>query len=149
MEFVAGTTYSGLPAWSQCLISELEAADRRAEELARTLNREQLNWSPTPGAWSIGQCLEHLLRGNEILLPAIAISLDGRQQSQVREVTLGWFSRWFIRNYIALFLILTARGPGRPRRSGLQGMSSPQSLTPFFAATKWRESSSPGQVRTT
>jgi len=98
---VAATTHSALPAWSQRLISELEAADQRAERLARGLNREQLNWRPTPGAWSIGQCLQHLLIANEIYLPAISISLDGRQRSQVREVTLGWFSRWFIRNYIA------------------------------------------------
>ena len=99
--FVAVTTHSTLPDWSQRLIAELEAADGRAERLARALNREQLNWSPTPGAWSIGQCLEHLVIGNEILLPAISISLDGRQQSQVREVTHGWFSRWFIRSFIA------------------------------------------------
>jgi len=98
---VAGTTESALPAWSQRLTSELVAADRRAEQLARPLSGEQLNWSPTPGAWSIGQCLQHLLTGNEVVLPAIAISLDGRQQRPVREVTLSWFSRWFIRNYIA------------------------------------------------
>lgn len=89
--------------WSQRLISELETADFRAEQLVRPLTREQLNWPPAPGAWSIGQCLEHLLLVNEIYLPAISISLDGRQQSQVSEVTPGWFSRWFIRNYIAPF----------------------------------------------
>lgn len=91
---------STLPAWSRRLIFELEAADSRAERLARPLNRGQLNWSLTPGTWSIGQCLQHLLKGNEVVLPAISRSLAGHQQSQVQEVTPGWFSRWFIRNYV-------------------------------------------------
>ena len=91
---------STIPAWSQRLISELESADTRAERLARTLNREQLNWRPAPGAWSIGQCLEHLLIANEIYLPAISVSLDGRRSSPVQEVTLSRFSRWLIYNYI-------------------------------------------------
>jgi hypothetical protein len=98
---VAATTHSTLPAWSRRLISELEVIDQRTERLARGLEREQLNWQPTTGAWSVGQCLEHLLKTNEIYLPAISISLDGRRQSQVQEVTPGWFGRWFIRNYIA------------------------------------------------
>ena len=112
---MATTTHSSLPVWSQRLISELEILDRRAERLARTLNREQLNWSPAPGAWSIGQCLQHLLIGNEIYLPAIATSLHGQQESPVQEVTLGRFSRWFIRNYIAPSSTTRARAPRKIR----------------------------------
>ncbi len=98
---MAAAADSKRPPWSRRLISELEAADRRAERLARGLNREQLNWRPTPGTWSVGQCLEHLVLANEVYLSPISTSLDGQQQSQVGEVTLGWFSRWFIRHYIA------------------------------------------------
>ena len=89
-----------LPAWSQHLISELETADARVGQLARPLTRQQLNWSPAPGAWSIGQCLEHLLITNELYLPAISMSLDGRHPSEVQEVTLSRFSRWCMYNYI-------------------------------------------------
>ena len=81
-----------LPAWSRRLISELDNADRRVERLATSVNRAQLNWSPTPGAWSIGQCLQHLLIGNEIYRPAIRASLEGRKHSQVHEMTLSRFS---------------------------------------------------------
>jgi hypothetical protein len=89
------------PAWAERLTSELAAADQRAERAAKGLDPEQLNWRPRPDAWSVGQCLEHLHRANEIVLPAISIALEGRQPAAVREITLGWFSRWFIRNYIA------------------------------------------------
>ena len=87
--------------WSWRLISELDAADRRAESVAKGLSVVQLNWQPRQGAWSVGQCLEHLRLGNEILLPRISAALDGRQRGPVEEITLGWFSRWFIRTYIA------------------------------------------------
>ncbi len=104
-----------LPAWAQRLISELEGADRRAERVAGGLSREQLNWSSAPGSWSIGQCLEHLRVGNEIYLPAIANSLEGRQQSPVQEVNLSGLSRWFIHNYIGPSLGTRAKAPRKIR----------------------------------
>ena len=92
--------HTALPSWSKRLISELEANDRRAERLAKVLTLEQLNWRPRPDAWSIGQCLHHLHKTNEVYLPAISISLEGRRRGAIDEIRLGWFSRWFMRNYI-------------------------------------------------
>jgi hypothetical protein len=88
------------PPWCQRLISELNAADVRATALAQTLTPRQLNWPPSPGAWSIGQCLEHLYVTNEVYLGPMSTSLEGRQPAVVQEITPGWFGRWFIRNYI-------------------------------------------------
>lgn len=92
---------SSLSAWSSRLLSELEAADLRAEQIAEALRPDQLNWQPSRGAWSVGQCLEHLYNTNEVYLPPISAALEGRHQSVVEEIRLGWLSRWFIRNYIA------------------------------------------------
>ena len=89
-----------MPRWSQRLVSELDAADRRAGSLAGSLSPEQLNWRPSPDAWSVGQCLHHLYVANEVYLPAITTSLEGRPPSRVEEITPGWFGRWFIRKYI-------------------------------------------------
>jgi DinB superfamily len=83
------------------LISEFDAADRRAESVAKALRPEQLNWQPRRGAWSVGQCLEHLYIANGVYLPAISVALKGRQQAVTQEIRLGSFSRWFIRSYIA------------------------------------------------
>ena len=82
------------------LISELDAADQRARELAKRLTPLQLNWKPGQDAWSVGQCLEHLRATNEVYLPAIAASLSARPLLAVQDITPGWFGRWFIRNYI-------------------------------------------------
>jgi hypothetical protein len=87
--------------WNDRLTAELTAADERARALVADLTPQLLNWKPAPGAWSIGQCLEHLCVSNEIYLGPIAESLDGQQPDAVDEITLGWFSRKFIRDYIA------------------------------------------------
>jgi hypothetical protein len=91
---------TALPAWSVRIISELDAADERANQLVVGLNAEQLNWRPGRGAWSIGQCLEHLCLTNEVYLPAISSSLVGKPLSGVQVIAPGWFGRWFIGNYV-------------------------------------------------
>ncbi len=89
-----------MPAWSNRLLAEFDAADQSARELITGLTPEQLNWQPAPGAWSVGQCLEHLCITNEAYLPAISGSLAGKPDSAVQEITPGWFGRWFIRSFI-------------------------------------------------
>ncbi len=95
------TAGSVLPNWSLRLISEFDVADRHAESIAKILSAVQLNWRPRQDAWSIGQCLEHLHVANEVYLPALSAALEGCQPRRVDELRHGWFSRWFIRTYIA------------------------------------------------
>lgn len=90
-----------LPPWCARLITELIDADARAERVARTLARDELNWRPRPDAWSVGQCLEHITIGNELYLDAIEAALTRNLNTgPVQDVTPGAFSRWFIRAYI-------------------------------------------------
>ena len=89
------------PAWSIRLRGELNAADQRAIALAESLTVQQLNWKPGPGQWSVGQCLDHLAVTNEIYGAAITEALPGAPPGPVDEITLGWFSRLFIREFAA------------------------------------------------
>jgi hypothetical protein len=89
------------PPWCTRLIDEFSASDARAEALARGLTHELINWKPDPGAWSVGQCLEHLAAGNELYLEAIEAALTRNLNTgPVQDVTPGPLSRWFIRTYI-------------------------------------------------
>src|ERR1700682_3091329 len=97
---MAAQTDAVFPSWSNRLIAEFDASDQSAKELMIGLTPEQLNWQPAPGAWSIGQCLEHLCITTEVYLPAIAGSLAGKPVNAVQEITPGWFGRWFIRSFI-------------------------------------------------
>ena len=98
-------------AWSFRLIAEFDAADQKARELATGLSPEHLNWQPEPDAWSVGQCLEHLCLMNELYSLTISSSLEGKPASVAKEITLGWFSRWFIHNYSEPSLSKRARAP--------------------------------------
>ena len=100
----------GSPHWCVRLISELNAADKRATALAKTLSPEQLNWKPRPDDWSVGQCLEHLYVSNTVYCDAISNSLAGHPLTVVQDIKPGWFGQWFIRNYIE-------PSPGTKRRA--------------------------------
>jgi hypothetical protein len=88
------------PLWGQRLILEIDAADGRAVALVQTLSPQQLNWTPGPGVWSVGQCIEHLCVANEVYLPRMDEALSGSHRSVAQEITPGWLGRWFIRQYI-------------------------------------------------
>jgi len=87
-------------AWSARLSFELNGDDQTAQALVSGLDEERLNWKPMPGAWSIGQCLEHLSITNEKYLTAMAVALEGKPDAPVEEIRPGWLSHWFLVNYV-------------------------------------------------
>lgn len=88
------------PAWSTRLISEIDTLDQKVDALTAGLTVEQLNWQAAPGTWTVGQCLEHLCLFSEVYLPAISAALMDEPASTVQEIKLGWFARWFTRNFV-------------------------------------------------
>ena len=88
------------PAWSNRLSFELNGLDQTVQALVSGLGKDQLNWQAEAGAWSIGQCLEHLCLTNEAYLPAMTAALEGKRDAPVEEITPGWFSRWFLKNFV-------------------------------------------------
>jgi DinB superfamily len=100
-------------------MAEIDAVDRRVRGVTAGLDAVGLNWQPAPDSWSIGQCLEHLRLANEVYLPSIAAALEGQPRGPVEYVAPGWFSRWFMRNYI--------EPPTRKRRVNAPGKIVPAS----------------------
>ena len=45
------------------------------------LSETQLNWKPRPGGWSIAQCLDHLIKSNDEVKPAIEAKINGGKNS--------------------------------------------------------------------
>jgi len=87
-------------AWSARLAFELSGNDQTVQALVAGLSEEQLNWQPAAGAWSIGQCLEHLCITNERYLAPMATALEGKANAPVDEIRPGWVSRWFLKNFV-------------------------------------------------
>lgn len=48
------------------LTDELERISADAAETFGALSPEQINWRPSPEAWSVGQCFDHLIKSNEM-----------------------------------------------------------------------------------
>ena len=55
----------------QRLLADLEAVDEGARQLRADLSQEQLAWKPTPEAWSVLECFEHLIVTGELYHPRI------------------------------------------------------------------------------
>ena len=54
----------------------LDAVARETEATFGTLNARQLNWRPDAARWSVGQCFEHLLTANRLMLGAAEDALN-------------------------------------------------------------------------
>ena len=47
------------------IIGELQAIGADVRDSFGSLSAGQVNWRPSPAAWSVGQCLDHLIKSNE------------------------------------------------------------------------------------
>ncbi len=47
-------------------IEGLKEISSEADAKFGTMSAEQINWRPQDGGWSIGQCIEHLIKSNEL-----------------------------------------------------------------------------------
>jgi uncharacterized damage-inducible protein DinB len=53
----------------QTILQKGKEADDRISSGLSGISNEQLNWKPSPESWSIGQCLEHLIKTHSFYIP--------------------------------------------------------------------------------
>ena len=53
------------------LVAELEQVGRGAQESFGRLSAAQLNWKPSAGQWSVGQCFDHQIVTNRTFFPVM------------------------------------------------------------------------------
>jgi len=89
-----------MPPELQKLLDELDAADRDAKAVADGLDEQHGTWSPSPGAWSVAECLDHLAVSNRVyLVQLVAGAARGRAQGRLRRrpALPGFVGAWFAR----------------------------------------------------
>ena len=94
-----GDTAASLPADLQEIADEFLAVEGDAERLVEPLDDEQFNWSPAPGAWSIGQCIDHLNVANRKYFDALSAAVEGARASglmRAAPIRSSWIGRRFI-----------------------------------------------------
>ena len=85
----------------QALMAELARLSFEASQIATPLDDAAFNWQPDGGSgWSVGQCIEHLVRANRIYLDALE---EAARAAQVKDgmcdptpLEPGRLGRWFI-----------------------------------------------------
>jgi hypothetical protein len=91
------------------LIAGVESNSAEARAKFGALSKEQLNWKPSAESWSVGQCLDHLIKGDEGLLEKILPVIEGRHKTT-------FFERLpFLPKFFAGFL-LKAVAPENPKK---------------------------------
>ena len=92
------------------LVAELRAVGEEASKLFGRLSPAQLNWKPSAGQWSVGQCFDHLVVTNSCFFPDMRKVAAGEYKSSLwgRVSPLsGFFGR----------LILKALDPEKGRKT--------------------------------
>lgn len=54
---------------AEAIISEINSISEDVKTTFGGLSPKQLNWKPSSDSWSVGQCLEHLIKSNEEFFP--------------------------------------------------------------------------------
>jgi hypothetical protein len=79
--------------------AELDAVSVDARATFGSLDDQRFNWRASDTAWSVGQCLEHLVKANRAMCMAMNDALDGRRRfAQRLPVLPRVFGRMLVRS---------------------------------------------------
>ncbi|MEQ1761946.1 MAG: DinB family protein [Pyrinomonadaceae bacterium] len=81
------------------IVADMNTVAEDARATFGTLNDDQLNWKPGEKSWSVGQCLDHLIKTNEQFYPEFAKLASGNRKNSFIEnysPLTGWAGRFLI-----------------------------------------------------
>jgi len=61
------------------MTADVDSITVSAQEAFGGLSSEQLNWKPSAKSWSVGQCVDHLIRSNVGVFPALDGVIAGKK----------------------------------------------------------------------
>jgi len=103
------------------VIAELENVTADVKESFGGLSSEQLNWRQAPESWSVGQCLNHLVRSNEEFYPELDSLAAGARKNT-------FWQTWSPLSGIAgMFLVNTLKKDGQKVKTN-QKMTPPSDI---------------------
>ena len=89
------------------VITEFQSITDDVRNSFGALTLDQLNWKPSAGSWSVGQCLDHLIRSNEEFYPELDELAAGTRKNTL-------WQNWSPLSGIAgMFLVSTLKKDGQ------------------------------------
>lgn len=82
------------------ITTEMQSVAEDARSSFGSLNSDQLNWKPGEKSWSVGQCLNHLIKTNEQFYPEFEKLASGSRKNSFIEnwsPLSGFFGRFLIK----------------------------------------------------
>src|SRR3982750_1803242 len=103
------------------VVSQFETVTTDVKRSFGGLSAEQLNWKPAPESWSVGQCLDHLIKSNEEFYPELEKLAAGTRKNT-------FWQNWSPLSGIAgAFLVSTLKKDGQKVKTN-QKMSPPSEI---------------------
>ncbi|MFL6467604.1 MAG: DinB family protein [Pyrinomonadaceae bacterium] len=91
---------SGMDERINYVTSEMQKTADDVRESFSPFSAEQLNWKPSEKGWSVGQCLDHLIRTNEQFYPEFDKLVAGERRNSFWEnysPFTGFFGRFLVK----------------------------------------------------
>jgi len=103
------------------IASAIEQISKDVSDSFGGLSEEQLNWKPAPESWSVGQCLDHLIKSNEEFFPELEAIASGTRKNSL-------WQNWSPLSGIAgAFLVSTLKRDGQKVKTN-QKMTPPSDI---------------------
>jgi hypothetical protein len=90
---------AALPEDLAAIERELDVATADARAVTEGLSDAQAAWSPAPGAWGVGDCIDHLAQINGVYVESLREAMTrAREAGRTRRGpgAPGAFGRWFV-----------------------------------------------------
>lgn len=83
------------------IVFALETISESAKNTFGTFSDNQINWKPAENTWSIGQCLEHIIKSNKLYYEDFDRIIDGTRKNSFYEnysPLSGFFGRFIAKS---------------------------------------------------
>jgi hypothetical protein len=81
-------------------MNQFDSAEADARSIADGLSDDLATWSPSPGSWSVSECLDHLAITNHAYIAAMKPAAERAREKakfRIRPAKPGFVGAWFIR----------------------------------------------------
>jgi hypothetical protein len=106
------------------IISEYEKVGEKVREAFGDLSAEQINWKPRADSWSVGQCLDHLIKSNDEFDPQFQALARGEKKASL------WEKYSPLTGFFGNFLLKSLKNDAKKFKAPSKAIVPPSDIAP-------------------